>query len=638
MGQKYYHYNAAQLREMRNEIGARLTAYCEAFSETAKHCNTIATTTAMQGQGADKIKDYLSIVHSSVICSSFSGLAKLIFDGFTEYETQYHNLDSSIDAVIDTNELDEIKTALIKIKNRFDFLSRRFSSLSASVADISVYQYQSDRSGLSEDIDDVTQYINKVAQGVGTIESAPSCIETAAALLERINERIHDGSWLLPEDFDRTAYLSSTEYAAFFSACQAADKALKEYDLTAREREKAISEIEAEWEERAKKANNIKLGVAILESAAIAVGGIILPAGGNVVVAAFVGGINGAVSEAAIQWSSGGAAIYEGYDYEMITGKGCWGALRSMASTAISTAFSGAALPGGVRGVKWAGNVVEELVTNVVDTGFDLAEAWYYETWDEKSEKVFTEEYWTKLLSKSVVTGSTKTAVKESYRVLGDAAENTVVFKNSAGRKTVLTTVLEMEKKVTSKSIEDITDFVIETAIVSDEYGYVDLTKSPSNEEWKQGLTETINKTADKAGERAIIGILESAAPAITENAMKYKMEAAAENNNGISIYRRKTENTIEAIDVIQDEIGYSVVNGVRNITIDEEGIQSQESKYYTDYEKKRIQEASSTVKAGTKSAAKLVKIIEEEEYKPPFFGTDTFFADIPVPIVNITA
>lgn len=636
MGQAYYHYNAAQVRELRNEIVSRLTAYCEAFSETAKRCNTIATTISMQGQGADKIKDYLSTVHSSVICSSFSGLAQLIFDGVTEYETQYHNLDSSIDAVIDTNELDEIKTALIKAKERFDFLSRRFSSLSASVADISAYQYNSDRSGLSGDIDDATGYIDKVEEGIGAIESAPYCIEAAKALLEKINERIHNGTWLSPESFDRAAYLSSAEYAAFYSACQTANKALNKYELSSEERENAISEIEAGWEERAKKADDIKLGVAIVESAAIIVAGIVLPAGGAVIVAAIVGGINGAVSETATQWSSGSAAVDEGYDYARITTKACWGSLRSMASTAISDSFSGMSMPGGSG--KIAGNIFEETVTNVVDTGFDLLEAWYYDELGEETQRVFTEEYWTELMGKSVVTGSTKTVVKEGYRVLGDAAEKTVVFKNSAGRKAVLKTILGMEKKVTSKSIEDITDFVIETANVSDDNGYVDFTKSPSKEEWKQGWNKTINKTLDKAGERAIIGTLESAAPEITENAIKHKTKVAAENNNGISLYRRKTENAIEAIDVVQDEIGYTVINGVRNITIDEESIRSQESKYYTDYEKERVQEATSTVKAGTKSAAKLVKKHDEEEYSIPFFGEDTFFSDIPVPIVNITA
>ena len=107
MGQAY-HYNAAQIRELRNEIVSRLITYCEAFAETAKRCNTIATTDAMQGQGADKIKEYLSIVHSSVLCGSFCGLAELILEGILEYETQYHNLDSSIDAVIDTAELDDL--------------------------------------------------------------------------------------------------------------------------------------------------------------------------------------------------------------------------------------------------------------------------------------------------------------------------------------------------------------------------------------------------------------------------------------------------------------------------------------------------------------------------------------------------
>ncbi len=637
MGQSYYHYNAAQVRELRNEIGSRLTAYCEAFSETAKRCDTIAATTAMQGQGADKIKDYLSTVHSSVICSSFSGLAQLIFDGFTEYETQYHNLDSSIDAVIDTNELDEIKTALITIQKRFDFLSRRFSSLSASVADISAYQYNSDKSGLSGDIDDATGYIDKVKEGIGAIESTPYCIEAATALLEKINERIRNGTRLSPENFDRAAYLSSTEYAAFYGACQTANNALKEYELSAEEREKAISEIEAGWEERAKKADDIKLGVAIVETAAIIVAGIALPAGSDIIVAAIVGGINGGVSETATQWSSGSAAIDEGHDYAMITTKCCWGSLRSMASTAISAASS-AAVPGSVKGIKrWGGNVCEEFVTNLVDTGFDLAEAWYYDAWDEEADKVLTAEYGTELIAKSFCTGTTKTIVKWGYKFYGDAVD--AVYKDRLGKKIILKSFLGMEKKVTSKSIEDITDFVIETAIVSNEDGQMDLTKSPSKEEWNQGLAETINKTIDKAAERAIIGILESASPEIAENAIKYKTKVSVENSNGISIHRRKTENTIEAIDVVQDEIGYTVVNGVRNITIiDEKGVQSQESKKYTDYEKECVQKVNSTVKAGVKTAAKLVKKKDEEEYSTPFFGEDSFFADIPVPIVNITA
>ncbi len=629
MGQAY-HYNAAQIRELRNEIVSRLITCCEAFAETAKRCNTIATTDAMQGQGADKIKEYLSIVHSSVLCGSFCGLAELILEGILEYETQYHNLDSSIDAVIDTAELDEIKTSLNKMKESFASLSKSFTSLSTSVADITAYRYMADRSGLSEDIDSATEYIEKVVQGIDSIENAPFCIETAAGLLDRINERIHDGTWLSLESFDRTAYLSTVGYAAFYDAVMLAKNELDEYDLTAAEREKAITEIEEGWKERAEKAEKIKQGIVIFETVAIIVVSVTAGSGIALIVSTATGAINGAVSESVTQWSSGTAAADEGYDYWRIETKACFGALRSVANTAISEAF-GAACPGSFGG-KIRVNIGEEFVTNVVDTGFDLAEAWYYDEWDEETERVFTEEYWTELITKSAVTGGTKTIVKEAYKIYDKAVEKPVVFRNNAGVKTGLKTILGMEKKLVSKSLGDITDYVIETSLPADEEGYLDFSKIPSKEEWEQGLKETFSKIADKAGERAAAGALESAAPEIVAHKTKYQTKIAVENGNGVTIYRRKTENSIEAIDTAEDETGAIVINDIRTIPIYE---QPQKSKHYTDYEKELIQGKTSTAKAGTKTATKLLKKCSKQEYDTSVFDKKTLFADIPVPINN---
>lgn len=599
-----YHYNAAQLNNLRKSIYGAIGTSGYALDVTAKAAQLVCNAQAMQGEGADKIKDYLSTVHCNVICAGMCEIIALINTSIAEYITEYHDVDSEVDAVIDTDELQEIKRQLLSYKTQFQTADESLKNIAKKVGDISSYSYSGDKNALNW-LTLSGSVLQKITDHIDSIEGSPiGSIDQAINALDGIKSMLRAGHQLSPHNFSRTAFLSSSEYASFYASMQAADEKLQEFQATkAAHCEETLNAIDAEWDRRAKKAEIMKFGLAILETIAIATVAIVFtPALGILGVAAVGGGIGmitGGVKEGWDQWGRGEYAANEGFDYgDMAIEAGIGGAKGAVAGW-IGATFAG--VPQSSLGEKLIANTLKEVSTNTLNMGVDVVDS-LIKGEHEIFQQIGSGEYGAELVGKSILSGTVGTAVGELIDLPGDIVKE--MPKGKFGQIAV-NTIVGAEKKVITKSVEDITDYVVETAVATDENGMPTIA---SKEDWEEGWQQTKDKMLDPKTilARATSGGVESGlteAAKVTDTPDKY-LKPGSEHGKSYSYYRRNESGKIEEVRVtsrsgVEKETVVDVVDG-----------RTHEGRAYSDYEEnlEHQQAQNSTSKSIIKSGSTQIK------------------------------
>lgn len=625
-----YHYNAEQLNNLRKNIDSVTGTSEYALEATMKAAQLVCNAQAMQGEGADTIKDYLSTVHCNVICAGMSGIIALIKTSIAEYITEYNDIDTAVDAVINTDELQEIKQQLLSCKKQFDTAEANFKSISKKVSDISKHSYSGDTYALNwltlsgNVLQDITDRVCAVeGSSVGSLDEALSA-------LDGIKSMIQAGSHLSPHTFSRTAFLSSLEYASFYASMQAADGKLQEFIQTkAAHCEETLNAIDAEWDSRrAKKAEAWKFGIAIVETIAIAVCVIAFtPALGIVGVAAVSGGIGliaGGLKEGLDQWGSGEYEANKGLDWGDIAIEagigGVKGFIAGFVGATIATGF-----PQSSISEKLIANTLKEGSTNTLNMGVDVVDS-LIKGDDEIFRQIGSGEYGAELVGKSILTGTVGTAAGELIDLPGDIVKE--IPKDKIG-KIAVNTVIGAEKKVITKSVEDLTDYVVETAVATDENG---MPIRASKEDWENGWNETKDKMLDPKTiiSRATSGGMEAGlteAAKVTDVPDKY-VKPGSEHGKSYSYLRRNESSRIEEVRVtsrsgVNKETVVGVVDG-----------RTREGKAYSAYEKdiahQKAQNATS--KSAIKSGSSQIKWSTDTHESQRYQVFTNPFAAIPVP------
>lgn len=623
-----YHYNAAQLNNLRKSIDSVIGTSEYALEATAKAAQLVCNAQAMQGEGADTIKDYLSTVHCNVICAGMSEVIALIKTSIAEYITEYSDIDAAVDAVIDTDELQEIKQQLLGYKKQFDVAEASFKSISQKVSDISKHSYSGDKYALNwltlsgNVLQDITDRVCAVeGSSIGSLNEA-------LAALEGIKSMIQAGSHLSPHTFSRTAFLSSSEYALFYASMKDADGKLQEFQATkAVHCEETLNAIDAEWDRRAKKAEAVKFGIAIVETIAIAAVAIVCTPALGIVGVAVVGGLIGATAGAAkegwSQWGNGEYAANEGFDYGDMAIEAGIGGVKGAVAGFVGATFAG--VPQSSLGEKLITNTLKEVSSNTLNMGVDVVDS-LIKGDDEIFRQIGSGEYGAELVGKSILTGTVGTAAGELIDLPGDIVKE--IPKDKIG-KIAVNTVIGAEKKVITKSVEDLTDYVVETAVATDENG---MPIRVSKEDWENGWNETKDKMLDPKTiiSRATSGGMEAGlteAAKVTDVPDKY-VKPGSEHGKSYSYLRRNESGRIEEVRVtsqsgVNKETVVGVVDG-----------RTREGKAYSAYEKdiahQKAQNATS--KSAIKSGSSQIKWSTDTHESHRYQVFTNPFAAIPVP------
>lgn len=623
-----YHYNAADITFLRSAITSFLAGCSSAVTSTQNAVENLLSTKSMQGNGAAQIKEYVNTVHSASICNGLFEVIQLIYEGIRAYETKYCDVDGGqiVDAVIDTDELEQLKSTVSHYRGLFEQLESSFQILSKRVSDISAQNYPKDNSGLYDEMEISETYITGIIDKISEIETSSVSfgIDAAYQALQQIQSLIQKGSSLTPHKFTSKSYLSSAEYASFYAAMASADQKLQELALNSEHYDAVLDAIDSEWDRRAETAKYIKLGLAIFEAIAIAV---VAPTGivGAAIVGGVIGTVNGALSEKLGQWSTGSAALNEGYDWGKIAISGGIGSIKGVVGGALGGTFaylsSGASFTGKVG---WS--VAEEFSGSIMDSGISLVEAAVGGNFEQQWDRITSDEYSLELVGKSVLTGTTGTVVKEGIGKVGKTIEDIPLIKDSASGRIATKTVIGATKKFYSKSLEDGTDCVVESLIATDERGNI---RAGTSQEWSKNWQSTKDHFREKGVERIIVGSVESGIPAVV-NEVPGVYDSSSTGRK--IIYTKQQERvSITGRTTIQTTV-YTRNDEGKIVTTSGEIIdgRTKEGREYSDYERSQIKGA---IVSTTKSASKLISWKREsKEELDPRTITMSSFSYIPVP------
>ncbi len=370
--------------------------------ETQEKIENLQNSGSMKGPGADKMFEYLSDVHIRSIQASLTGLATSVLACYKEY---YSNLCSQVDdyceALVDTDELQDIQSALRKLchsgKGLYFNVEQDMKNTMRKIDTVSRQRYGGLPFNIPQEFTDADQKLQKTVDDIGNIESKYSVqIADVITSIQELNRLISGPcSSTSISNYSPDKFFSNSEYAALYQSLNTVGTHYANWAANADKTDEALNGIQKQWDKRAEKAARIKAGIAVLTKIAAAVVTVAVPGAGIIAGAAIQGAaglISGAVCEGIDQWASGSAAASGGLDFGSILYEGAKTGAKDFATSVVGGCFGQLSAGAGV--IKKVGfGVLENVVNEGISVGFDLVDAAvegnFSETWEDmKNEKL----------------------------------------------------------------------------------------------------------------------------------------------------------------------------------------------------------------------------------------------------------
>lgn len=460
-------FNSAQLLLLLQGVQGACKAAGEASEKISEKAMKLAKTKNIKGNKWTQISDCLNTFYGNTAKISIIGAIQLLSQGITDYYSGFLTFETACDAVISTSELDMLSKVVEPRIPKLDTIAAEVEKIVVSVNDISRQTYHDE--DISNPAKDLKTYLDDIS--VKTKEAEAAASATVAAISDLLTNvaAVIDARENITE-FSKENYLSGQSYKNLSNSFSTAVTQLQTVSQRNQDKDagELINGVVEEWHERQEEAARKKRWLGIATTVLGTIAGVALPGVGAVFVGAIGGGISSIVSAYEDQWADIGRAARGSYDIGSIAVDGFMGTLKGGIMGYVGGQFAGWSSGASFLGKVGLG-IGNEMVTNVVDEGFELAgaklktvtstdpelKALHQKELDEKWDQVTDPAHWGEIGFKSVVTGT-------SGAVLGEAFDLIPTDFNSKFGTVLSKTGVGMGKKIVTKGVERVTDGMIE--------------------------------------------------------------------------------------------------------------------------------------------------------------------------------
>lgn len=340
------------LDTFKNNIATQVATWSEELESVSTAATTLQSSNNMTGAGADNIRSYFESVHGVIIGLIAELLASQQRNSFLYVRDYFSNIDTSLHAVIKESELAEIKSDIVASNNTAIGVENSIRYALGRISDIFYVSYK-DVSNVDQAHKSVSKFLSDLDEEIKTLEQTHTSddFDETSSLISALNTFISEQakqSRSYKSDFSVDKLAGSESFRALYEAYlsvskdQEAKSALLEDEI--KNEEQRVAALEAEREEREKKAKVFKwivTGVCII--GAIAVTAVTGGAGAPLVVGAISAGssiIMAGANNLADQY------VEHGYDHS----KYDWGSTGRDVLIAGVTGFATGAIGAGIGG------------------------------------------------------------------------------------------------------------------------------------------------------------------------------------------------------------------------------------------------------------------------------------------------
>ena len=217
-----------QMNAMWYSIQSACAAWNDALVEIGNQVKVLSQTTAMSGQGADNLRNYIAYVHGFAI-EALSQVISAQQANSTLYKDGYLNgIDDSLHAVILEDELQDIRYHLRAKQKDIGTIDSCVRSITAGISDLYATSYEG-----SQQSDVFYQQGEDYALKLGTdiISYENRCVASnfteTELLIRRLTEYLKENlsrERVFKESFDVQAWIQSEKTAALYEASVAQSK------------------------------------------------------------------------------------------------------------------------------------------------------------------------------------------------------------------------------------------------------------------------------------------------------------------------------------------------------------------------------------------------------------------------------
>ena len=410
-----YVFNSAQLKMIMQSI-ANTYDECLKLTEDAQNkLKLLYASGSMKGPGTDRLFAYLSDVHVTSIQRMLVSFADIILSCCRDYYANYYkNVDEQCDALIDTEELLDIQQQLRSLCHMGTGSYYAIESAMNSTMRKAAGATQQHYSGLPLDIptefDVADQKLQEIVDSIDLIEKTyqPQIANVITSIQNLQQLFLRPCFGISIEKYSQKAFFSDPAWVTFYQSISTVAEHYEKWLANAEQTNQALTSLQEQWDERAAKAELLKLGISLFTNITATVVTVALPGAGIFVGAAIKGtadAFSSAIGEGIDQWANGSAAANGGLDYASILYKGGTAGLKGFTSNLVGGYFGELADGAGVVkkiGLEFAKNYTNE----IIDDGFELLDAYkegeLLETFEEMTSDETAVERFGKVVTASI--------------------------------------------------------------------------------------------------------------------------------------------------------------------------------------------------------------------------------------------
>lgn len=456
-----YIFNSAQLRAMNNQLSSASNTLSAAVQGTNAAINAVSNSSAIQGQGATTIQNYLAQVHQTCICGPLLEALYALQRGFATYYSQYIAMEPINDAVINTDELETIKGALAGVLSQFELAEKEMYSVMTQVAEVSNQKYDGLGMFIPLKIDSMSKHLSSIADQIGAIEiKGSSDVQSIQDTINSISRLIYQyctGGFQI-SNYSKQSLVSSDAYTSLCTSMSVLGAFNDELEKQSDQVNELLVNIEQQWTEREKDAQKWKLGLAVLETVVFVAAVTTTGPVGAAVVCGIAGAFNNAVSETLDQWASGEQAVRGGFDFETITYEGLKGGLQGAAKGYMGATLSHLPSESSFLG-KMGKNIIKSFSNEMMDVPFELIDSMHEGNLAEKWDEITSSEYAFELVGKCTVESLLDVTVADWLDGWGDGIRKHAADKAA---ETGFDIVWKTGSKIVTKKAEDASGAFVE--------------------------------------------------------------------------------------------------------------------------------------------------------------------------------